>query len=93
MSRCMAEPEGFIWGALKIALGVFIGGLAAAFTYEFIFMLRLEGRLTTVFSEPVARSGLAPLKMPYRVEVEVPRPPVGEIQWSADPESKQIIKR
>ncbi|MNZ02432.1 hypothetical protein D3C78_190750 [compost metagenome] len=93
MSRYMPEPEGFFWGALKIALGVFIGALAAMFAYEYILGLRLEGRLTSAFSKPAARTGLVPFGRPYHVEIEVPRPTVGEIQWSDDPDSKKIIKR
>lgn len=87
MSRCMAEPEGFFWGALKIALGVFVGALAAMFAYEYILGLRMQGRLKTVFDSPPT------VTRPYRVEVEVPRPPVGQIEWSDDPSSRQVIKR
>lgn len=96
MSRCHAEQDGFIYGALKIAVGVFIGVLAALFAYELIMVMRLEGRLTTVFSKPVVRfsgSGISSVSTPYRVDIAVPKPPVGEIQWSDDPESKLTIRR
>lgn len=87
MARCEATEEGFFYGALKIAVGVFVGGLAAMFAYEYILGLRMEGRLKTVFDKPPA------VMRPYRVEVEVPRPTVGEIEWSNDPSTKQVIKR
>lgn len=87
--RCSYQEEGFVFGVLKIALGVFIGALAAMFAYEYILVLRMEGRLKTVFDKPRAS---APTR-PYHVEIEVPRPKVGEIEWSDDPESKRIIQR
>lgn len=36
------ETGGFVWDVIKIALGVFIGGLLAAFAYEGIVAWRLE---------------------------------------------------
>lgn len=87
MSRSTAVEEGFFYGALKIALGVFIGGLAAMFAYEYILSVRLQGAFSSL------KQAMPVVSKPYRVEVEVPRPPVGEIQWSDDPDSKKIIKR
>ena len=71
MSRRPFQPDDedtgtFLVDVLKIALGVFFGGLAAAFTYEAILAYRAEEAIRKASEEIKAQNARTNAEMPSR---------------------------
>lgn len=79
------EGEGsFLSDIIKIAIGVFIGGLAAAFTYEAILALRAEIALRKVQEEIKAQTDRIEKQDARRRQVEA------EARDAAEREAEQL---